>query len=147
MKVCVRRFVNYSQCTVGLLFIDSVFFGYVLEDVGRLVKIKKETRIKAGKYILNLQKAGRLHQYYTTKYPFHKGMIHLNNVPEFQGVMFHIGNFHSDTEGCLLIGSSHNVNVQSVLASTAAYKSFYIVVAAALEKGERVELEITEIFE
>lgn len=147
MQVHVKRFVNYSKCTVALLYVDNIFFGYVLEDVGRLIKVKGQTRIKAGKYKLNLQKAGRLHEYYTKKYPFHKGMIHLNNVPEFQGVMFHIGNFDSDTEGCLLVGSSHNVNVQSVLSSTAAYKSFYIIVAEALEKGLIVELEISEIFD
>jgi hypothetical protein len=57
MVVHVKRFVNYSKCTVALLFVDSVFFGYVLEDVGRLEKVKGETRIKAGKYKLNLQKS------------------------------------------------------------------------------------------
>ena len=147
MVIHVKRFVNYSKCTVALLFVDSVFFGYVLEDVGRLIKIKKETRIKAGKYILSLQKSGRLHEYYSKKYSFHVGMLHLNNVPEFAGIMIHIGNFDTDTEGCLLLGSSHNVNVQSILSSTAAYKSFYLVVSAALLKGEKVEIEITEIFD
>jgi hypothetical protein len=146
MLVSVKRFVNYSKCTISLLYIDNVFFGYVLEDVGRLVKIKKETRIKAGVYRLSLQKSGRLHESYKLKFPFHKGMILLNNVPEFQGVMFHIGNFDTDTEGCLLVASSHNVNVQSVLYSKAAYRSFYNVVAAALENGTRVEVAITEIF-
>jgi hypothetical protein len=146
MKVQVSRFVNYSGCTVGLMFIDDVFVCFVLEDVFRATKVMHKTRIPAGLYKVSLQKSGNLHTKYAQKFSFHVGMLLLNNVPNFSGIMIHVGNSDKDSSGCLLVGNSHTANKQSIQESTLAYTKIYKTISSAILKGEQVELFISDLF-
>jgi hypothetical protein len=144
MIVRVSRFVNYSGCTVGLMFIDNVFVCFVLEDIFQVSKVMHKTRISAGLYKISLQKSGNLHTKYAQKFSFHVGMLLLNNVPNFSGIMIHVGNSAKDSSGCLLVGDTHTAHKQSIEHSTLAYTNIYKIISSAILKGEQVEILITD---
>lgn len=144
MIVRVSRFAAYSGCTVSVMFINGDFVCFVLEDIFQKTKVKHKTRIPAGLYNISLQKSGNLHTKYAQKFPFHVGMLLLNNVPNFSGIMIHVGNTAKDSSGCLLVGDSHTANKQSIQDSTLAYTRIYKIISSAILKGEGVSILITE---
>src|SRR5688500_5460626 len=106
----LQRYSDNGDCTQGILIEfknnKSFLHGYTLEDEYRNVKLAGETRIKAGRYELKLNKwvdskgdPSPLTQRYRTKYSWFKWHIEITKVPNFQGVYIHIGNKDSDTEG------------------------------------------------
>ena len=100
-----------------------------------------ETRIPAGRYKLSLRKEGGFHTRYQAKYgDMHKGMIHVNDVPGFEYILWHTGNTDENTAGCLLLGNSQTSNLVQkdgfVGSSVNAYKDVYPYVAAAISQGD-----------
>lgn len=148
MNLQLRRFSSGAQSTLGLLSIDGVFACFTLEDRQRDVKIMGETRIPAGSYAIRLQSAGRLHNEYATRFVgIHHGMLALQAVPNFTGVMIHCGNTDADTEGCILLGNGVEQNVTeagNLFSSTAAYRRVYPLLADALQAGSDVTIEIVD---
>ena len=137
MKLRVDRYLSTPNATLGKLYIDDVFECYTLEDEFRAVKVKKETRIPDGTYLIKLRTEGSHHSHYAQKFPdIHKGMLWLQNVPGFQFILIHIGNTEEDTEGCLLVGSDRDEKTMTLQRSTVAYRKMYPKVAEAVEKGE-----------
>lgn len=145
MKLEVLRISSQDDSTSGILF-DVVngkrkFLCYTLEDEQRDVKVWGETRIPAGKYKLSLRKEGGFHSRYQAKYgDMHKGMIHVNDVPGFEFILWHTGNTDENTAGCLLLGDSQTSNLVQkdgfVGSSVNAYKKVYPYVAAAIQQGD-----------
>ena len=144
MKVEVRRFNQNDKSTVGLLFINGVFQCFTLEDTYNLPKKPSETCIPVGIYRLSLQKAGKLYADYAARFKEYKGMILVNKVPNFTGIMIHIGNYPKDTAGCILVGGAYDIKYNQVLNSTANFLKIYFPIANAIENGEIVSLEVTE---
>lgn len=135
MEIVVQRDLESSEWTRGKLFIDGVFECFTLEDQYQQKKVKKETRIPAGRYKILLRIVGTHHDRYKVKFPgIHQGMLHLQDVPEFQFILIHIGNTDADSEGCLLVGSSFMNG--KLVGSTIAYEKLYKKVVKAAEKGE-----------
>ena len=105
MKLTVLRYNSQDDFTQGLLFIDGKFECHTIEDEQRTVKVYSETAIPNGTYEVKLRTEGKFHQNYSSKFPlFHKGMLHVTNVPNFEYILIHIGNDDDDTAGCLLVG-------------------------------------------
>ena len=138
---------------MGLLMDVSIpgkreFLAFTLEDQKQTQKVYGETRIPEGTYEIKLRTEGGFHQRYSAKFPtFHKGMLHLQDVPGFEYVLIHIGNTDDDTAGCLLVGEDAVGNQRTegkILKSTSAYKRVYGHVAAALAAGERVYITYTD---
>ena len=146
MKLSLYRIRGSEESTIGLLYIDSFFSCFTLEDQFREIKVKGETRIPAGTYRMTLKKEGGKHEQYKLKYPdIHKGMLWIMDVPNFNYILIHIGNNDSDSDGCILIGDSvkQNITDNGMLAeSTICYKRVYPIVANELEKGNIVTIEI-----
>ena len=153
MKLQVLRFNSRSDSTNGLLFdiTNGVkFLCYTLEDEKREKKVMAETRIPAGMYSILLRKEGGHHNKYTKKYGnIHKGMLWLQDVPNFQWILIHTGNTDEHTAGCLILGDSqeNNTLVKNgfIGKSTQAYKRVYPPIAAALEDGEEVIIEYIDL--
>jgi len=151
MKYEVLRTSSGKDSTSGLLFEVSqnkrTFLAYTLEDEQRDVKVWGETRIPAGTYKLKLREEGGFHNRYLNKYgnTFHKGMIHVQDVPGFEYILWHTGNTDEHTAGCLILGNTQTNNRIAkdgfVGNSVDAYKFVYSRVAAAIEAGLDVEVE------
>ena len=141
MKLEVLRFNSADDFTNGILFDVSnnkrKFLCYTLEDQAQTTKVFGETRIPANTYNLSLRKEGGFHTRYSKKMgATHRGMIHVDDVPNFKYILWHIGNDDDDTAGCLLLGKTSADNF--IGASTDAYKAVYPSIAAAIETGEKV---------
>ena len=145
MKLEVLRFSSHSDSTLGLLFDVTEgrkFLCFTLEDEARVTKVMAETRIPEGTYELKLRTVGGYHERYVKKYgSFHKGMIHVQDVPNFKYILWHTGNTDEHTAGCLLLGDTSQQNISKegfIGASTAAYKRIYPNIAEAILSGEKV---------
>jgi hypothetical protein len=146
MNITVTRYKHEKDFTLSKVFIDGQFEAYGLEDERRDVKVMHETRIPEGKYKIELRKEGSHHEKYSKKFPaFHKGMLHVTKVPNFQFILIHIGNTDEDTSGCLLIGLNVDEAQGKLTNSTAAYERFYPKVLAALEAGKEVWIKYEAI--
>lgn len=158
MLIELTRYSSQKYDTLGLLFIDSEFIAYTIEDEYRTKKVFGETRIPEGEYQIDLRAEGGFHNRYLDKYGsnFHKGMLCIHNAKdwkivtcsmEFQYCLFHIGNKEKDTAGCVLVGNQSTQNLTtggSIGNSASAYKRFYPIVRDSLLKGEKVKFRITD---
>jgi len=145
----IIRYSTTKTDTLGFLFIGDDFFCYTLEDGFNEQKVKGETRIPEGIYKLKLRKEETpLTKEYREKFSWFKFHIELENVPEFNYVYIHIGNDHTDTKGCILLGNIANNNQIKeayIYNSTDAFERFYKKIYPLLEKGEQITIQITEL--
>ena len=154
MKLKVLRFSSQEDSTSGLLFLEEnqeiKFLCYTLEDEKRDVKVRGETRVPTGTYKLELRTEGGFHNKYKDRYgKFHKGMLHVTNVPNFEFILIHTGNTDEHTAGCLLVGDSQENNVivkdGFIGKSTNAYKRIYPDISKEISEGKEVTIEYINI--
>lgn len=144
MIIRLQRLASYDDYTIGAFYINGKLSSFCLEDEKRNVKVYGETRIPAGVYKLRLQTAGTMSPKYAAKFKNHKGMLHIQNVPNFEGVFIHIGNTDDDTAGCLLVGLSHRIGNNFIGDSTLAYSQIYPLISNAIEEKEQVSIQIVD---
>ena len=138
MDLRLERLVSDKESTVGALFVDGEFLCWTLEDGFRAQKVAKETRIPAGAYRINLRTEGGMHPRYKERFgSLHRGMLWLQDVPNFEWVYLHVGNNHEHTEGCILVGESVNARRgdMSLQASRDAYRKLCMMVMDAASVG------------
>ena len=151
MKLDVIRTQFGKDATNGLLFIDNVFECYTLEDEVRDIKVHSETAIPLGTYEIKFRNIGGFDTKYTARYgsTFHKGMLELQDVPNFKYILIHTGNTDSHTAGCLLLGETQQDLDKGkdgfVGGSGDAYKKMYPKVRDALLNGEKVTIKYSNI--
>ena len=154
MKLKVLRFSSQEDSTSGLLFLEGKkgleFLCYTLEDERRVLKVKGETRVPSGTYKIELRTEGGFHEKYKKKYGgFHKGMLHVTNVPNFEYILIHTGNTDEHTAGCLLVGDSQENNIiikdGFIGKSFNAYKRIYPNISRAIERNEEVTIEYVDL--
>ena len=146
MKITLRRIYQRKGHTNGILEVEGLVFA-TLEDGHNEPKIHKKTRTPPGTYPIAIRKDSPMAKRYAAKFgQWHQGMIWITGIPNFTYVYIHIGNDEDDTDGCPLIGTTAEYGLGFVGESTAAYKEFYPVVLDAIQRGEKVEIEITESF-
>jgi hypothetical protein len=153
MQLKVDRFLSNQKSTIGRLYIDGTQVCFTLEDAYHEVKVPGETRIPAGTYGVHLKPFGtsRMDLRYSQLFglEFHKGMLELQDVPNYSGVLIHVGNWAKDTEGCLLLGTRYSTDLDaqgsySVQKSTDAYRLVYPQVRDVLLRGEAVTIEVVD---
>ena len=139
MKLKLERFHFGDDYTVGHLYVDGVLQCFVLEDTVREVetrpvaewKIAGRTAIPRGVYPVTITYSNR----------FRKPLPLLHNVPGFDGVRIHTGNYSGDTDGCLLVGASWD-GEDWVSGSRAAFIPLFDKLTDALDNGNAVLLEV-----
>lgn len=155
MKLTNRRIYNCPSYSIGRLYIDGLYFCDVLEDTDRGLKANKgvawnaarkvpgATAIPKGTYEITMKvKSPKFSAAkYKKNYGFCNGYLpRLQNVPAYDGVLIHIGNYAKDTDGCLLVGK--NTKKGMVTDSTTTFRKLYEKLKAADEKGEKITIEI-----
>ena len=117
---------------------------WTLEDRYRPEKVAGTTRIPAGRYQLELKPFGssrfdaQASRILSAAGRAYYGMIRLRNVPNFSEVLIHWGNYHTDTEGCILVGRTKMQGGDGALAvgaSQAAFADVYPSIAADIRGG------------
>ena len=160
MKLDVLRFQYGIDATNSLLFVDSVFECYGLEDEIRLEKkIMSETAIPEGEYEIKFRTVGGYHTREKAKYDkkfgvgWHKGMLELQDVKNdkmsFKYVLIHSGNTDENTSACYLVGQTQQDLDMSkdgfIGSSRLAYESLYPKVRDALLNGEKVTMKFQNV--
>lgn len=143
MELKLIRNRNSNDATVGVLLQYEEYLCGILEDEPRTKKVWGETRIPAGRYQIKLRTTGGFHERYSKRFgeDWHKGMLHLQDVPNFKYILIHIGNDDDDTAGCLLVGTVVPGEYR-LKDSTIAYKEIYPPIRDALLQGEEVWITI-----
>lgn len=130
MLMELKRKVKTSKSTIGELWIGERFVCFTLEDVVRLAKIQGESAIPEGKYNVLITHSSK----------FDKELPLLEDVKGFSGIRIHSGNYAKDTEGCVLVGFTKGVDF--IGQSRNAFDLVFGMIKSALNKGEKVEIEI-----
>lgn len=152
MELKVKRKAKRETYVIGDLSIDEVFFSNTLEDTDRgltsdmsdeeikEIKQKGITAIPTGRYkvVMNVQ-SPKFSKY--KQYEFCKGYLpRLVDVPGYEGVLIHIGNYPKDTDGCILVGK--NTVKGAVMESTATFKKLHDILKNADEAGQDIYITI-----
>lgn len=139
----VVKLRNNKMATIGKMFINGRYFCDTLEDndrglndtmeLGEISRRKEygETAIPSGEYEVSLRipsKKFSANKYKKwTKFAVYAGeyayLPRLLNVKGFDGVLIHVGNKHTDTEGCLLVGK-YNWNDDNANEITESQNTF-----------------------
>lgn len=153
MKLWLERFGYGNDSTLGRLWLDNGSDGlehvcFTIEDERRIKKVPGETAIPVGVYEIKLRAEGGLTKKYAKRFPeLHRGMLHLQSVPDFKWVYIHIGNDDDDTEGCPLAVTTPFVDGKGEFTgggSKIAYVKLYAMVLDAMDRGGDVILTVTE---
>jgi hypothetical protein len=147
VKLTLIRTEFGDDSTLGRLTLDGEHVCFTLEDEVRMVKKPGETAIPVGTYDIKPRHAGGMIKRYVKRFPWHGGMLHLQDVPGFVWVYIHIGNDDDDTDGCILVGdkigrAKSGINNWVVYDSVKAYKKVYKMISDAWSRNERVTLTI-----
>ena len=146
MKFISQRLFHDNKQTFGLLHGEGFKAAFTLEDEPRAVKVKGETRIPAGLYVLKIRKEDTplTIKHRTTYGSWFKFHIEITNVAGFGGIYIHAGNDETHTDGCLLLGDALDLSVESkpLTKSMVAVKRFYEIAYPVIESGAQVLLEI-----
>lgn len=127
---------QYSRCTCGSLYYKNEFICHTLEPVDRgltrqstlqdimAAKNVGVTAIPTGTYALTTMIQSPKYSV-RTAYQVIKGFLpRLLSVPGYEGILIHIGNFPSDTLGCILVGTKDD-DKERIYYSTQAFWKVY----------------------
>lgn len=140
MNLLVTRKIKTENSTIGDFSIDGTFFSHCLEPADRgltadmtlddikSIKVQNKTAVPIGTYDVISYNSPR----------WDKDVPLLVDVPGYAGVEIHPGNYPSDTDGCLLLGATEDVDF--VGNSVTTVEQFYNLFFKALGEGEAVSI-------
>ena len=147
MEIKVIRKHFLENCTISEVStnIDKQLFT-CLEDKDRglyndmtdkqvaAVKVHGVTAIPYGRYQVIMSKSNR----------FGIVLPELLNVKGFAGVRMHVGNYPTDSEGCLLVGTGADLEKGMITNSKVGFGALYKLMDAAYSKKDTIWLTITK---
>lgn len=145
MELLLQRKYFTQNSTVSDLSIDGIPFSNILEDVDRALdsEMGKErigwlkqygkTAIPYGRYEVIISYSNR----------FKKYLPLLVNVPGYDGIRIHVGNYHTDTDGCLLPGIYDPKLPDFVGKSKVTFDKLMSILKEA-EKREKIFITVTK---
>ncbi len=140
----ITRIDALELSTVSKITIDDTDL-FIIEDTIRNSQLKSEkiygeSAIPAGKYKLSLVKYGNLHTWLSNAFKdIYKGVILLNDIPNYSGVCVHPGTSRSSTLGCLIPCLDYTIktnddgtreHITTKESSNNAFKLLYSAVSA-----------------
>ncbi len=139
MKLFVKRRFKGEHYTIGSLYVNGEYFCDTLEDTVRdknndgdlndlgEEKVYGETAIPVGLYRVVMNRSPR----------FKRILPRLLDVPHFEGVLIHRGNYAKDTHGCILVGEN---TIKGMVCNSTPYERRLV---ALLKKETDITIEIT----
>lgn len=140
----IRKYFT-KDSTVSDLYVNDILFCQILEDVDRALdsttmsrdriswlKIFGKTAIPYGRYEVILSYSERFKTYLPL----------LVNVPGYDGIRIHPGNYHTDTEGCLLPGIYNSKQPDFVGNSRDTFNKLFKILQDT-EKKEKIFITIS----
>ncbi len=128
MEITVNRGPGDAKSVQGELTIaNPPFHCFTLEPPFR-TDGGKPRAIPAATYNVSIRLSPR----------FQRDMPHVENVPGFSEIMIHWGNFPKDTEGCLLVG--HSAQMDFVSESRKTFDPLFAMIKSAIDSGEGVTI-------
>lgn len=135
MNLRVQREEFTPNSTRGKLYIDGEFECYTLEPVWMESEDIKPRAIPQGTY----QLAKRFSDKHGREVPA------VENVPGFEDIEIHWGNFPRDTDGCLLVGQHEGPQLDFVGGSKLAFAALWEKLVPVWEGGEAVDITYVNI--
>lgn len=152
----VSRYNLKPDWTISKLLLYDKHDGYAVEDEIRTVKVKGETAIPYGRYLLSTRVSPKFTSFFlyskstnklieakdkdlhkdTTDWMQHE-LIWITGVPNFEFVLLHWGNTDDSTDGCLIVGSGLGVidGQEGVINSRNYYKQLYPKLYTLVKSG------------
>ncbi|MPR36558.1 DUF5675 family protein [Salmonirosea aquatica] len=151
MEILQKRVKRGKNSTLSILYINGVRRGYVVEDKDRdlhstmtleaikATKVHGQTAIPTGRYRVSLRESPT----FKRTYPW------LLNVPGFEYIYIHKGNWIRDTLGCVLVGLSwgYEGGEYCVRQSKDLFDPISKEITAALAAKEEVWYTIEQAYE
>lgn len=109
MELRVKRVALKSDYTIGRLYVDGEYVCDTLEDAVRDTKIYGKTAIPCGTYKITMDVVSPKFKDRSWAKPYDGKLPRLIDVPNYEGVLIHVGNTAEDTSGCLLVGQNRAV--------------------------------------
>jgi len=134
VNVRITREQFRPTSTIGRLFVESAFECFTLEDGVGARKIAGETAIPAGTYRVTIEHSPK----------FNAMMPRLHDVPGFIGILIHVGNTPTNTDGCILVGRTWEPGAERIGESRLAFTALKTKLSSALDRGEGVEITIVQ---
>lgn len=157
MKLLLRRIYTNDQYTISHLYVDGIYLCDAIEDTDRKLddsmteeeirtkKVYCETAIPTGEYKIALNvKSPKYSNFskYTWARKYDGYIPRLLDVKGFEGVLIHVGNYASQSCGCLLVG--FNTKKGMVTSSVYAFSKLmdeYLI--PATERNEEIMITIS----
>lgn len=153
MKILVERRYKKGTYTIGLMYVNGVFFCNTLEDTDRglkqtdhpdLIRMRKvygETAIPTGTYNVRMDIVSQKYKQVAWYNNLCKGrMPRLEKVPGFEGILIHPGTTALDTLGCILVGE--NKAKGKLFNSRATFQRLYALMQAAYDKKQAITITL-----
>lgn len=148
-EIEVIRMRLATTCCTGRCFIRdaktrSLMFECVtLEEDVESAERGKDHRIPEGDYKCAWHESSRFVQSITNVMGYRQAPLHVFNdvVARDRYILFHAGNTHLDTEGCVLLGTVVDYKGESILKSRDAVKGFYRVLKDVPAENIRVRFK------
>lgn len=159
MELLLDRVARGTGSTIGELRLmdgeaQTTRLCWMLEEAWHAVKRHGETCIPAGRYELKLVHDSPLAIRYYARFSWFRGLLSIENVPNFTAVRIHVGNDAvnrpggtDDTDGCPLPGMERQSlpgDNWRVLRSAEATKLVHELAYGAFDDGRRVFLTVSE---
>ena len=144
MEIRVKRIALKETYTIGRLYVDREYICDTIEDKVRDIKIQNETAIPYGRYKVAMNYKSPKYSNFD-KYKWAKEydgyLPRLIDVPEFDGILIHVGNTSLDTSGCILVGENKEKGkvINSVATFNCLMKDYLL---KAKEKNENIWIVI-----
>jgi hypothetical protein len=144
MEIRIKRIALKETYTIGRLYVDGEYICDTIEDKVRDIKIQNETAIPYGRYKVAMNYKSPKYSNFD-KYKWAKEydgyLPRLIDVPEFDGILIHVGNTSLDTSGCILVGENKEKGkvINSVATFNRLMKDYLL---KAKEKNENIWIVI-----
>jgi Family of unknown function (DUF5675) len=130
MNLRVERSIFSSFSTIGDLLIEGEHECHTLEPVWLDSDGIKPRAIPEGTY--------KLSNRFSPKH--NRAVPHVENVPGFEEIEIHIGNFPHDTEGCLLVGQITGPHPDFIGGSGLAFAALWEKLVPTWDRGEEITI-------